>query len=124
MSPPYPTYRQLKARRTAARRREALRRATAVLDDLAERRVEARLTGSLATGRFRDGSDVDFLIYSLPDESLRYRLETAVEDRMGTIPFDLVYLDEVTDPDLRRRLLESARDRSDLARHPDRTAAA
>jgi predicted nucleotidyltransferase len=67
--------------------------AAAVLKMFAELGVTATLVGSLKVGRFSDFSDVDFLVESCP-KHLKYRLESFVEDLMGTIKFDLIYADE------------------------------
>lgn len=56
--------------------------------------VEARIFGSLAMGIFSSRSDVDFLVVSCPTE-LKYTIEGRVEDLMGDLPFDVVYLDEI-----------------------------
>ena len=120
-SPPtYPAFRETQARRAERRRRVAVDRALQALDRLRARGVEARVTGSLAQGRFGTHSDVDLLILELPDEALRYRIETDVEAVMGDIPFDVIYLDELQPPTLRQRMLEKAVDRAHLAGHRDR----
>jgi predicted nucleotidyltransferase len=68
-------------------------RAEKVMDMMAKLGVEAKLVGSLATGRFAPGSDVDFLILTCP-QKLKYTLEAKVENLMGDIGFDVVYADE------------------------------
>lgn len=115
--PTYPSFRETQARRAAQRRRVAAQRAVRGLDRLRALGVDARVTGSLAQGRFHPHSDVDFLILSLPDESMRYRIETEVERIMEGLPFDVVYLDEVQPESLRQRLMENAVERADLAGH-------
>jgi predicted nucleotidyltransferase len=95
-------------RRTADRRRgyavAAARRATERLRALG---VEVRVIGSLAAGGFKPHSDVDLLVVRCPP-GLRYAIEGVVEDEMGGLPFDVVYLDEVPPAD-RTALLEGAR---------------
>lgn len=61
---------------------------------LAEMGVTARVFGSLADGRFDLNSDVDLLITECP-RHLKYAIEGIVEDCLGGIPFDAVYLDEI-----------------------------
>ncbi|MCG5541548.1 MULTISPECIES: nucleotidyltransferase family protein [unclassified Halorhodospira] len=108
-------YQRLRTQRAQAARDRVLPLAHEALGRLQKLGVEARVTGSLARGTFHERSDVDFLIIRLPDEELRYRLERVIEEAMDGIPFDVVYLDEVSHPELRRRFLEAARDRSNLA---------
>lgn len=84
-----------------ARRREAARRAARVLVALRKHGVEASVVGSLAEGTFGAASDVDFLVTKCPS-SLKYRIESTVEDEMGDIPFDLVYREEAKEFVLRR----------------------
>ena len=50
--------------------------------------------GSLARGHFALHSDVDLLVTYCP-EGLHYRIESAVEDVMGGLPFHVCYLDEL-----------------------------
>jgi predicted nucleotidyltransferase len=56
--------------------------------------VTARVIGSLAAGRFRLDSDVDFLVVDCP-RHLKYGIEGVVEDCLEGLSFDVVYLDEV-----------------------------
>ncbi len=81
--------------RLARRREVAQARAREVLDWLAQQGVAVRLIGSLADGRFGLYSDVDFLVTRLAHPQQRYALEAGVEDRMGGLPFDVIYEDEV-----------------------------
>lgn len=112
MTAPYPTLDALMARQTEARRTRAVAAARAVLAWLAEDGVEARVIGSLARGTFKRHSDVDVLVLSCPPDR-RYRIEAGVEERMGGLPFDVVYLDEV-EPAQAERLQREAVDASDL----------
>ena len=56
--------------------------------------VDAVVTGSLAAGKFRQDSDVDFLVRVCPPH-LKYKIESMVEDLMGEIHFDVVYREEL-----------------------------
>ena len=96
----------VRARRSAA---GAARRATRAL---AEMGVTAAITGSLAEGRFGTGSDIDFLITHCP-RALKYAIENVVEDCLGGIPFDVIYLDEIP-IDRRHRFTMHAIDARDL----------
>jgi|AOMQ01.1.fsa_nt_gi predicted nucleotidyltransferase len=77
------------------RRTTALQRATVAVNMLQDMGVKVRIIGSLAEGRFRTHSDVDFLVEHLADPAQRYALESVVEDTLQGIPFDVVYADEV-----------------------------
>lgn len=79
-----------------ARRDRAIAQARAVIETLAQLGITTQIIGSLAAGQFGQHSDVDFLIIDIPDP-LRYAIEWRVEDIMGDISFDVVYLDEVPD---------------------------
>ncbi|GJE58354.1 hypothetical protein MPOCJGCO_0433 [Methylobacterium trifolii] len=79
---------------TQAHRARAVAGARAAVDALRELGVSALVTGSLADGRFRFGSDVDLLVTRCP-RHLKYAIEGVVEDCLGGIPFDVIYLDEV-----------------------------
>ena len=61
---------------------------------LAELGVDARMIGSLVSGRFGHHSDVDFLILDCP-RHLKYGIEGVIEDCLAGLPFDVVYLDEI-----------------------------
>jgi hypothetical protein len=87
-------------------RRIAIARALAACESLSAMGVVAKITGSLATGHFRAGSDVDFLIADYPP-SLKYRIEGVVEDCLGGIPFDVIYLDEIPARKLARATREA-----------------
>lgn len=79
---------------------------------LAEMGVSVRVIGSLAEGRFALSSDVDLLITECPSH-LRYAIEGIVEDCLGGIPFDVVYLDEIR-PHRVKRFTRHAMDPKDL----------
>jgi len=85
---------ELIKRRIDERKRIALERATNVLHLLELKNVEARIIGSLANGKFKIHSDVDFLVTKCP-RNLKYSIESDVEDIMLDIPFDVVYEDEL-----------------------------
>jgi predicted nucleotidyltransferase len=76
------------------RRDRAISGARAAVSALAELGVTAVITGSLARSTFGPWSDVDFLITSCP-RHLKYAIEGSVEDALGGLPFDVVYLDEI-----------------------------
>jgi len=73
----------------------AISRARSVVAELDRRGVQTLITGSLARGDFNAHSDVDFLVLECP-RGWKYRIEGAVEDLMGGINFDLIYLDELS----------------------------
>lgn len=75
-------------------RTRAIAAARAATDVLAGMGVTALVTGSLANGEFGAHSDIDFLVTKCPRE-LKYAIEGVVEDLLGVIPFDVVYLEEV-----------------------------
>jgi len=99
-------------RRAEERRRLAVARARAALDWLARQGVEAAVVGSLARGTFRGHSDVDILVMACP-QHLKYAIEGGVEDRMEGLPFDVLYLDELREPD-RAKVLADATSAADL----------
>ena len=107
-----PTLEEILAARTRARTEKARSRALRALQALERLGVDARLVGSLARGEHRLHSDVDILILRCPDE-LRYRIESIVEDELGGLPFDVVYLDEVV-PAKRVKLQREAIGASDI----------
>lgn len=107
-----PTLDDILAARTKARTEQARKSAVRALQALERLGVEARLIGSLARGDHRLHSDVDILIVRCPDE-LRYRIESIVEDELGGLPFDVVYLDEVA-PAKRPKLQREALVASDI----------
>jgi predicted nucleotidyltransferase len=82
------------ANRADAARLQARQRAVRVTEFLAERGITVLVTGSLAKGGFGITSDVDFLVTDCP-KALKYTIEADVEDCMGPIPFDVIYLDEI-----------------------------
>jgi predicted nucleotidyltransferase len=77
-----------------ARRMRAMAAATAVVEALGGMGVTALVIGSLARGGFGPHSDIDFLITACP-RRLKYAIEGVVEDLLGGLPFDVVYLDEL-----------------------------
>jgi predicted nucleotidyltransferase len=90
---------------STGREKTATSRAVAVLEALKARGVDAVVTGSLATGKFGPGSDVDFLVLACPRQ-LVYAIESLVEDLMDGIQFDVVYRKELPSRILAR--MESA----------------
>ena len=108
----YPSLDELRETRRRARERAARAAAREVLRRLRARGVRAGVFGSLAAGRFRLHSDVDFLVLECPP-ALRYRIETDVEACMRGIAFDVAYADEMREP-WRSRGLAALRDESAL----------
>lgn len=102
-------------RQARERREKAVCAACMALEWLQTQGVQAGVFGSLVTERFQPHSDVDFLIISCP-QALRYTIEAGIEDRMGGIPFDVVYLDEAREP-LRSRALGEVMYASNLCRY-------
>ncbi|MHB8528767.1 MAG: nucleotidyltransferase domain-containing protein [Caulobacteraceae bacterium] len=94
--------RESDAIRLARKRERALAGARAAIAALAERGVTAKLVGSLAEDRFDRASDVDLLVTSSP-RSLKYALESIVEDCLPGLPFDVLYLDELPQERVHRR---------------------
>ena len=76
------------------RRLKALAGALAATEALAALGVRLIVTGSLARGSFGSHSDVDLLVTECP-RRLKYAIEGIVEDELGGLPFDVVYLDEL-----------------------------
>lgn len=110
----YPTLEQLRAGDLSRRKAKALAGARRVLAYLESLGAKAAVVGSLARNRFRLHSDVDFLILSIP-ENRRYRVEGEIEKLIGReIPFHVLYLDEIDDPQWRAKLLDEVRDGSAL----------
>jgi predicted nucleotidyltransferase len=99
-------------RRAAERRRLAVLRVKDVCAALSRMGVSTRVIGSLATGRFGPSSDVDLLVTDCP-RHLKYAIEGLVEERLGGLPFDVVYLDEVP-PRKRDRIEREAVDARNL----------
>ncbi|HKZ46892.1 MAG TPA: nucleotidyltransferase domain-containing protein [Thermodesulfobacteriota bacterium] len=60
------------------------------------------LFGSLATGRFRRGSDVDIAVEGLSSKTY-FKAIGLVEDILGDIPFDIVDMEE-TLPTVRQKI--------------------
>lgn len=90
----------------------AIARARAAADAVARIGVATLVTGSLARGEFRLGSDVDFLVTRCP-RHLKYAIEGIVEDCLEGLRFDVIYLDEI--PDAKRAwFLDGAKRAQDL----------
>jgi predicted nucleotidyltransferase len=77
-------------------RGRAIMAAQAATRALAELGVATLITGSLARDSFGLNSDIDFLVTSCP-RSLKYAIEGVVEDTLGGLPFDVVYIDELSE---------------------------
>jgi len=92
----------------AERRAAAIERTKAAVAALAAVGVEARVVGSLASGEFMPTSDVDLLVTRCPRD-LKYSIEGTVEDILGDIAFDVLYLEEVR-PERRDELLRHSAD--------------
>lgn len=100
--PPYADTKATDVHALAAdRRTQAIARAQAAIDMMAEKGISALVIGSLAKGKFGPDSDVDFLLTSCP-RKYRYAIEAKVEDILGDLPFDVVYLDEIPEDRLER----------------------
>ena len=63
------------------RKKRAIALARALVVQLAESGVTAKIFGSLANGDFGTASDIDILITTCP-RSLKYRIESTVEDAL------------------------------------------
>jgi predicted nucleotidyltransferase len=102
----------LLADRAAARERTARQPAAGALAQLTGAGVEAGLVGSLARGRFLGHSDVDFLVLDAAglDDGAIIGL---IEPEMRGLPFDVIVLDRVREPE-RSRLLEELVRASDV----------
>ena len=85
-------------KRTARRRQIAVTSVAHLTDQLRRDGVDVVVVGSLATGKFRAHSDVDLLVRSDVDRSLRARIERIVAQSMrGTgIPYDLIFAVDLT----------------------------
>lgn len=103
---------KLLAQRLADYRTAAIAGARRAVAALEQRGVKALVTGSLADNSFDFHSDVDFLILQCPRE-MKYVLEGIVEDALGSIPFDVIYLEEVA-PRKLRSFTEKARRAEEL----------
>jgi predicted nucleotidyltransferase len=86
----------LYARRAAERRAEAVPRATAALEALAVRGVDAGVIGSLVRDRMRDYSDIDFLILDTAGLSWNEIVKT-VEDKVRRLPIDVIFWKNIPD---------------------------
>jgi predicted nucleotidyltransferase len=53
---------------------------------------EVYISGSVLTEEFREHSDVDFGVMGLPSEHI-YKVESKVEELLGGMLFDLVYME-------------------------------
>ena len=82
-------------RRLADRAERARAGATAAISALSAKGVTARLVGSLANQDFGQTSDVDLLVTDCP-RSLKYAIESIVEDCLPGFSFDVLYLDELS----------------------------
>lgn len=91
---------RLLARRAMTRRKRAEGLARSTLARLHALGVEARLVGSLASGRFRPDSDVDYLIENAGRLSAA-RIVAEIERSMKGFPFDAIFPDRVA-PNVRR----------------------
>ena len=76
------------------RRQRAVAGARAAVDMMKEKGITALVIGSLAKGEFGPDSDIDFLLTSCP-RKYKYAIEAQVEDILGDLHFDVIYLDEI-----------------------------
>jgi predicted nucleotidyltransferase len=53
---------------------------------------EAFIFGSLVSGNFWEHSDIDIGVFELPEKYI-YRVESKIEDIVGGMKFDLVYME-------------------------------
>jgi predicted nucleotidyltransferase len=98
---------RIRAERTEKYRAEALARAASVCAALDRLGGRAAVTGSLADGRFALHSDIDFLVLDTGGIS-DGRILRAVEEEIGDLPFDLLWLDRLR-PEIAADMLEKAR---------------
>jgi len=96
----------------ARHRAAAIAAARCAVSQLEQRAVKVLVTGSLADETFDVHSDIDFLVIECP-RAMKYALEGIVDDAVGNIPFDVIYLDEVA-PRKLRSFTEKARRVEDL----------
>lgn len=82
----------LRAEQLRARTVAATQAASRALERLRARGIEARLVGSLKTGKFGLHSDIDVLVTKCP-KNLVYTIEAELEDTLNGLPFDVIYLD-------------------------------
>ena len=82
----------LRADQLRAKKEAATQAASRALESLRARGIEASLVGSLKTGTFGLHSDIDILVTKCPRD-LVYAIEAELEDIMGGLSFDVVYLD-------------------------------
>ncbi len=93
-------------------RTKAIEGACRAASELEKRGVKVVITGSLARGSFDRSSDVDFVVLECP-RHLKYAIEGIVEDELGSIPFDVVYREEIP-PSKLRRFMDGAVSASNL----------
>jgi predicted nucleotidyltransferase len=105
---------RLLAQRAMTRRKQAEALARSTLARLRALGVEARLVGSLASGRFRLDSDVDYLIENAGRLS-EARIVAEIERSMKGFPFDAIFPNRVA-PNVRRFILREGRDGSSAVR--------
>lgn len=105
---------RLLARRAMTRRIEAEALARSTLARLHALGVEARLIGSLASGRFRQDSDVDYLIENAGRLS-EAGIVAEIERSMKGFPFDVIFPDRVA-PDVRPVIVREGRHGSSSVR--------
>lgn len=105
---------RLLAQRAMTRRKQAEALARSTLARLHALGVEARLIGSLASGRFRQDSDVDYLIENAGRLS-EAGIVAEIERSMKGFPFDAIFLDRVA-PNVRPFILREGRHGSSAVR--------
>lgn len=105
---------RLLTRRAMTRRKQAEALARSTLARLRALGVEARLVGSLAAGRFRPDSDVDYLIEKAGRLS-RAKIVAEIERSMKGFPFDAIFPDRLA-PQVRRFIVLEGRHGSSAVR--------
>jgi predicted nucleotidyltransferase len=95
-----------------ARRASAVSLTKRLVARLADIGVDAKIFGSLSSGKFNAQSDIDLLVTECP-RHLKYKIEGLVEDGLPGFRFDVVYLDEIP-AHRRHRFLETVTDAGDL----------
>ncbi len=101
----------LMAKRAGDRLAEASSRALAGLDALADAGFRAWVFGSLAAGRFRTHSDVNFLVEC--DRGSKHEAFRILEQKMRGFPFHFFAASEL-DEQTRRELMRGAADASGI----------
>jgi predicted nucleotidyltransferase len=83
--------------RAAARRETAVARVQTILEQLGREGIDAKVIGSLATGRFAVHSDVDLLIRTPVTPDRRALVERIVAGAMrgSGLPYDVVYASDL-----------------------------